>query len=176
MTDTTRGVVLLALALAAVLFGMTIAAYSSPLPKPLPHRVSLSGSLSHGALSLSSQTGQSFASVFTSPNTLSRAFTPGSEAISNNSNILPHPVLANSKASEDVTRSESTHIPKVRLTQIPYTGFDFGPLGNSIYWLALGLFAFSLAYLIVYSQTGFFGSIQNLLRSTALRIDSIRGV
>lgn len=40
--------------------------------------------------------------------------------------------------------------PYVALTQIPYTGFDFGPLGNMLYWLSLLGFAAAGAYLMVY--------------------------
>ena len=44
--------------------------------------------------------------------------------------------------------------PFVSLTQIPYTGFDFGTFGNMVYWLALLAFALSAAYLVVYYQGG----------------------
>lgn len=40
--------------------------------------------------------------------------------------------------------------PYVSLTQIPYTGFDFGPVGNAMYWAALAIFAIGGAYLAVY--------------------------
>ena len=46
--------------------------------------------------------------------------------------------------------------PYVALTQIPYTGFDFGPLGNSIYWLSLISFAVAGAYLMIYYKGGAF--------------------
>lgn len=42
----------------------------------------------------------------------------------------------------------------VSLTQIPYTGFDFGATGNAIYWLSLMIFALSAAYLVLYYQGG----------------------
>ena len=41
-------------------------------------------------------------------------------------------------------------VPYVALTQIPYTGFDFGPLGNAIYWMMLIGMAIVAAYLLVY--------------------------
>jgi hypothetical protein len=44
--------------------------------------------------------------------------------------------------------------PYVSLSQIPYTGFDFGTVGNSIYWLALLAFALSGAYMLVYFRGG----------------------
>lgn len=46
--------------------------------------------------------------------------------------------------------------PYVSLTQIPYTGFDMGPIGNAMYWVALLSFAIAGAYLAVYyiPQTG----------------------
>ncbi len=40
--------------------------------------------------------------------------------------------------------------PSVSLSQIPYTGFDFGPIGNAMYYLALLSFAAAGAYLLVY--------------------------
>lgn len=44
--------------------------------------------------------------------------------------------------------------PYVSLSQIPYTGFDFGTLGNALYWLSLVAFAGALAYLVLYFQGG----------------------
>lgn len=44
--------------------------------------------------------------------------------------------------------------PAVSLTQIPYTGFDYGPVGNAIYWLALLSFAAAAGYLMVYYRGG----------------------
>lgn len=38
----------------------------------------------------------------------------------------------------------------VPLSQVPYTGFDYGPVGNSLYWLGMILVALCGAYLIVY--------------------------
>jgi len=43
-----------------------------------------------------------------------------------------------------------TPTPYVSLTQIPYTGFDFGPFGNSMYWAGLISVALAGAYLAVY--------------------------
>ena len=40
--------------------------------------------------------------------------------------------------------------PYVALSQIPYTGFDYGPVGNAMYWGALLSFAAAAGYLIVY--------------------------
>ena len=44
--------------------------------------------------------------------------------------------------------------PYVSLSQIPYTGFDFGPLGNALYWLSLLSFAVAGGYLLVYYKGG----------------------
>ncbi len=43
---------------------------------------------------------------------------------------------------------------EVSLTQIPYTGFDFGTFGDSIYWLALLGFAGAASYLMIYYKGG----------------------
>ena len=42
----------------------------------------------------------------------------------------------------------------VTLTQMPYTGFDFGTFGNSLYWLGIIVVALLGAYAIVYSHSG----------------------
>jgi hypothetical protein len=44
--------------------------------------------------------------------------------------------------------------PAVALTQIPYTGFDFGPIGDTMYWLGLLGFASALSYLALYYRQG----------------------
>jgi hypothetical protein len=46
--------------------------------------------------------------------------------------------------------------PHVNLNQIPYTGFDFGPVGNAIYWGSLLSFAAAAAYLMIYYRGGAF--------------------
>lgn len=42
--------------------------------------------------------------------------------------------------------------PYVALSQIPYTGFDYGPVGNAIYWMSLLAFAVAAGYLLVYGM------------------------
>lgn len=42
----------------------------------------------------------------------------------------------------------------VALSQIPYTGFDLGPVGNAMYWMSLIGVAVAGAYLLVYYQGG----------------------
>jgi hypothetical protein len=53
----------------------------------------------------------------------------------------------------------------VSLSQIPYTGFDFGTLGNSIYWMSLLALALSGAYLLVYYQGGALSLVSGLFAS-----------
>lgn len=48
------------------------------------------------------------------------------------------------------TTVQKTVTPYVSLTQIPYTGFDFGPFGNAMYWAGMIVFALAGAYLAVY--------------------------
>jgi hypothetical protein len=55
------------------------------------------------------------------------------------------------------------HTASVSLSQIPYTGFDYGTLGNSIYWVALALFALSAGYLVVYG-TGIKAAFATVVR------------
>ena len=45
--------------------------------------------------------------------------------------------------------------PYVALSQIPYTGFDYGPVGNAIYWTAILAFAAAAGYLLVYGMPKF---------------------
>jgi len=45
----------------------------------------------------------------------------------------------------------------VSLSQIPYTGYDFGVVGNTLYWLAIFAVAVSAAYLAVYYIPAFAG-------------------
>ena len=56
----------------------------------------------------------------------------------------------------------------VSLSQIPYTGFDFGPIGNALYWLSLLAFAAAGAYLLVYYR----GGMALLATSTVARTTS----
>ena len=57
--------------------------------------------------------------------------------------VAPAPVYAAAPAA-----------PYVSLSQIPYTGFDFGPVGNAMYWAALLAIAAAAAYLFVYYLPG----------------------
>ena len=52
------------------------------------------------------------------------------------------------------THVPPAHTPYVSLSQIPYTGFDFGPVGNAIYWAGLLSFALAAAYLAIYYKGG----------------------
>jgi len=38
----------------------------------------------------------------------------------------------------------------ISLDQIPYTGFDMGVVGNTLYWFAIALFALGAGYMVVY--------------------------
>ena len=53
--------------------------------------------------------------------------------------------------------------PYVALTQIPYTGFDFGPIGNAIYWASLFSFAAAGAYLMIYFRGGALSFATNMI-------------
>jgi hypothetical protein len=44
--------------------------------------------------------------------------------------------------------------PYVSLSQIPYTGFDLGPVGDAMYWAALAAFALAAGYLMIYFRGG----------------------
>ncbi len=55
--------------------------------------------------------------------------------------------------------------PAVSLSQIPYTGLDYGPVGNAIYWLSLLSFAVAAGYLIVYFRGGMFAFAGSLMNS-----------
>ena len=57
---------------------------------------------------------------------------------------------ANGQQATCYTTVTGYSAPYVSLTQIPYTGFDFGTLGNAMYWTGLVLFALGAGYLAVY--------------------------
>jgi hypothetical protein len=64
--------------------------------------------------------------------------------------------------------------PYVSLTQIPYTGFDFGPVGDSIYWAALLAFAVAAAYLLVYYRGGAFALATALVSGRSTSTSTIK--
>lgn len=71
----------------------------------------------------------------------------------------------------------SASYPYISLTQIPYTGIDFGSAGNALYWAALLAFALAGGYLLVY-QTGvvrlsFAGEVKMAMRNQLRAIRSI---
>jgi hypothetical protein len=47
----------------------------------------------------------------------------------------------------------------ISLDQIPYTGFDFGVIGNTLYWLSIALFAVGAGYMIVYYAPRFWTNV-----------------
>ena len=51
---------------------------------------------------------------------------------------------------------------QVALTQIPYTGFDYGVAGDLMFWSLLVAFAAAAAYMIVYYKGGMSGFLGNL--------------
>ncbi|HEY4522651.1 MAG TPA: hypothetical protein VJH91_03405 [Candidatus Paceibacterota bacterium] len=55
--------------------------------------------------------------------------------------------------------------PYVSLNQIPYTGLDFGILGNAIYWMSLLAFAIAGAYLAIYYKGGAFALASSTVSS-----------
>ena len=57
--------------------------------------------------------------------------------------------------------------PSVSLSQIPYTGFDFGLLGDTMYWLALLSFAAAGAYLMIYYRGGMFALAGTMVARSA---------
>lgn len=60
--------------------------------------------------------------------------------------------------------------PSVTLSQIPYTGFDFGTMGDAMYWASLMVFALAAGYLLVYYNGGmvaFAGSMIPVRRSVS---------
>lgn len=69
--------------------------------------------------------------------------------------------------------------PYVLLTQIPYTGFDFGPLGNALYWMTLATIAIGGAYLLIY-QSGMralvsISVVEETIRAGKQQLRAIKG-
>ncbi len=71
----------------------------------------------------------------------------------------------------------NTSYPFISLTQIPYTGIDFGIFGNLIYWAALLAFALAGGYLLVYQagvmRLSFAGEVKTAMRNQLRAIRSI---
>lgn len=57
---------------------------------------------------------------------------------------------SNGQSAQCSTTVQAYSTPYVSLTQIPYTGFDFGTFGNAMYWAGLAVFALGAGYLAVY--------------------------
>ncbi|PIR82130.1 hypothetical protein COU20_04150, partial [Candidatus Kaiserbacteria bacterium CG10_big_fil_rev_8_21_14_0_10_59_10] len=57
-----------------------------------------------------------------------------------------------------------TTLTALPLDKIPYTGFDFGPVGNMLYWVALLAFSIGGAYFIVYWRGGMLAFLRSALR------------
>jgi hypothetical protein len=64
----------------------------------------------------------------------------------------------------------ATSYPEVSLNQIPYTGFDFGSFGDSIYYAMLAALGIAAAYLLAY-----YAGAGSLVRKLALKLDGVRG-
>jgi len=62
--------------------------------------------------------------------------------------------LAVAEPQRIVQRMYTSPEPYVALSQIPYTGFDLGPVGNALYWLSLIVVAVAGAYLMLYFRGG----------------------
>lgn len=62
----------------------------------------------------------------------------------------------------------------VSLSQIPYTGLDFGPFGNAFYFGGILLFALSAAYLVLYYKGGATVFAGSMLGSVTLRKRVVR--
>jgi len=56
----------------------------------------------------------------------------------------------NGQSAQCSTTVQAYSAPYVSLSQIPYTGFDFGTFGNAMYWVTLAAFALGAGYLAVY--------------------------
>ena len=75
------------------------------------------------------------------------------------------------------TRTCSTYVTVqgsyISLSQIPYTGFDAGILGNAMYWLSLISFAIAGAYLAVYYKGGAFALAGAMIGSRKVSMNEI---
>lgn len=177
MTHSTRTVILLGTAVVAMLFGMAIAATVAPVRTPYVRHMTLIESLTRNGFAPPLDIGDSFVSMLTGSNVIVRGFAPAVVATKQDTVALtfPTPVIVHTHATvtPHVTTAHATH---VRLSQIPYTGFDYGPLGNAIYWFSLVLFALSAGYLLVYSQSRVYKTLSQLIRGMAFRIDAVLGL
>ena len=77
--------------------------------------------------------------------------------------------------NNNYTYPMNTSYPTVSLTQIPYTGFDLGTMGDTIYWLSIIATAISAAYLLMYYQGGTYAFASDFVRKVAVKLDEVRG-
>ena len=132
-----------------------------PVPTPVPGRVSCSITIDRASII----NGQSARLSWNSSAGVTRAVLSdgiGSVATQGYLTVTPEAsrnyVLTvygqGTSATCAVSLTVQNRTPHVSLSQIPYTGFDFGTFGNAMYWMALMTFAVSAAYLVLYFQGG----------------------
>src|SRR3989344_3699397 len=110
---------------------------------------------------------------WTSQNAMSARLSDGLGNVALNGSLLVRPE-ANRTYTMTVTDSQGrTNICNaslnvsgsyISLTQIPYTGFDFGPFGNAMYWLVLLMLAGGAAYLVIFYRGGVVGVARETLQ------------
>ncbi len=72
------------------------------------------------------------------------------------------------QAGETVCRSTASSTT-ISVSSLPYTGFDFGPIGNALYWAGLIAISIAGAYLIVFWRGGLYAQMLRALRRFGLR-------
>lgn len=151
----------------------------TPIPTPIPVPVPVAG---HVACSItvdrsSIQNGQTaHLSWNSSPGVTSAVLSDsiGTVAPSGYLNVMPASSRTYVLTVYGLGTSATCSVPLtvsgtyVSLTQIPYTGFDFGVTGNALYWMSLMIFAISAAYLILYYQGGMGNVMQTMFAGITL--------
>ena len=102
-----RAIIVIGTAVGALLFGMALAARTTPTGKPLVRHVTLVESLSRGSFAFPSNLNVSFLGLLSDPHILVRGFTPATTVLATSSVTLAKPIMAQgAQRGSDVAKSE----------------------------------------------------------------------
>ncbi len=149
----------------------------TPVPVPVPQQgVACTITIDRGSIS----NGQSARLSWSSSANVNRAFLSdsiGSVAPTGSLIVTPESSrnyvltvygMNGASSSCNVSLSVTNRAPYVSLSQIPYTGFDFGSVGNAIYWMSLMVFSVAAGYLVIYFNGGVGVAFANTFGRVAL--------
>ena len=159
--------------------------YPTPVPTPVPQPIPSNLYCQIYATNGSIQNGQAAYLSWSSTGATYASLNDGIGSVAPNGTLAVRPESSRNYVltvygyggSRTCSTSVTVNGTSVSLTQIPYTGFDFGATGNAIYWASLLAFAASLAYLALYFQGGALAIAGNAFRrNSAVRVNVNKSV